>query len=59
VTQREDCNVATPAGVKALGGAYGHVMQSGLPKALVDLVHIRVSQINGRLHCINMIRVTR
>jgi len=42
-----DYNVATPAGVKALNGVYGHIMQSGLPKALVDLVFLRVSQING------------
>jgi len=47
MTQRMDYDVATPAGVKALNGVYGHIMQSGLPKALVDLVFLRVSQING------------
>ena len=34
MTQRMDYNAATPAGVKALGGVYGHIMQSGLPKPL-------------------------
>jgi AhpD family alkylhydroperoxidase len=29
-------------------------MQSGLPKALVDLVFLRVSQINGCTFCIDM-----
>jgi AhpD family alkylhydroperoxidase len=49
-----DYSAATPAGVKALGGVYGHVTQSDLPKALVDLVYLRVSQINGCAYCIDM-----
>jgi AhpD family alkylhydroperoxidase len=49
-----DYNKATPAGMKALGGVYGHIMQSGLPGALVDLVYLRVSQINGCAFCIDM-----
>jgi len=54
MTQRMDYNAATPAGMKALGGVYGHVMQCGLPKALIDLVFLRVSQINGCAFCIDM-----
>jgi AhpD family alkylhydroperoxidase len=54
MTQRMDYDVATPAGVKALNGVYGHIMQNGLPKALVDLVFLRVSQINGCAYCIDM-----
>jgi AhpD family alkylhydroperoxidase len=54
MTQRMDYNAATPAGMKALGGVYGHVRQSGLPKALIDLVYLRVSQINGCAYCIDM-----
>ena len=54
MTQRMDYNAATPAGMKALGGVYGHILQSGLPKALVDLVYLRVSQINGCAFCIDM-----
>jgi AhpD family alkylhydroperoxidase len=49
-----DYNAATPAGVKALAGVYNHIIQSGLPKALVDLVYLRVSQINGCAYCIYM-----
>jgi AhpD family alkylhydroperoxidase len=49
-----DYNAATPAGMKALGGVYGYVMQSGLPQALVNLVYLRVSQINGCAYCIDM-----
>jgi AhpD family alkylhydroperoxidase len=49
-----DYNAATPAGVKALGGVYSHILQSGLPKVLVDLVYLRVSQINGCAYCIDM-----
>jgi AhpD family alkylhydroperoxidase len=52
--QRLDYTAAAPAGMKALGGVYGYVMQCGLPKALVDLVYLRVSLINGCAYCIDM-----
>ena len=52
--QRMDYNAAAPAGVKALGGVHGYVAQSGLPKVLVNLVYLRVSQINGCAYCIDM-----
>jgi AhpD family alkylhydroperoxidase len=54
MTRRIDHNAATPAGMKALGAVYSHVSQSGLPKVLVDLVYLRVSQINGCAYCIDM-----
>lgn len=54
MSHRLDHNQASPAGMKALGGVYGHIMQSGLPTALVDLVYLRVSQINGCAFCIDM-----
>jgi len=54
MTQRMDYNAATPAGMKTLGVVYGHIMESGLPKALIDLVYLRVSQINGCAYCIDM-----
>ena len=38
MSQRLDYNQIAPAGVKALGGVYGYIMQCGLPAALVDLV---------------------
>ena len=54
MSQRLDYNAAAPAGVKALGGVYGYIAQSGLPKILIDLVYLRVSQINGCAYCIDM-----
>ncbi|HJV26741.1 MAG TPA: carboxymuconolactone decarboxylase family protein [Aromatoleum sp.] len=54
MTQRLDYSAATPAGMKTLGGVYGHILQSGLPKVLVDLIYLRVSQINGCAYCIDM-----
>ena len=51
---RLDYNEAAPAGMKAIGQVYGYVMQSGLDAGLVDLVYLRVSQINGCAYCIDM-----
>lgn len=53
MTTRIDHAAASPAGMKALAGVYGHVMQSGLPRALVELVFLRTSQINGCAYCID------
>ena len=52
--QRLDYNHIAPAGVKALGGVYGYVMQSRLPAGLVNLVYLRVSQINNCAYCLDM-----
>lgn len=54
MSQRMDYNAASPPGMKALGGVYGYILQSGLAKSLVDLVYLRVSQINGCAYCIDM-----
>jgi AhpD family alkylhydroperoxidase len=54
MTARLDYVAATPAGIKALGGVYGHILKSGLPGRLVTLVYLRVSQINGCAYCIDM-----
>jgi AhpD family alkylhydroperoxidase len=54
VTKRLDYNQAAPAGVKALGVVYGYVAQCGLPAELVDLVYLRVSQINNCAYCLDM-----
>ena len=54
MTQRLDYMTIAPAGVKALGGVYGYITQSGLPTQLVNLVYLRVSQINGCAYCIDM-----
>ena len=45
MTNRLDYNQVAPNGVKALGGVYGYVTQSGLPAELIELVYLRVSQI--------------
>ena len=54
MTQRLDYNQVAPSGAKALGGVYGYVSQSGLDPALVDLVYLRVSQINNCAYCLDM-----
>jgi AhpD family alkylhydroperoxidase len=54
MTQRLDYNQVAPSGAKALGGVYGYISQSGLDPALVDLVYLRVSQINNCAYCLDM-----
>jgi AhpD family alkylhydroperoxidase len=54
MTQRLDYLKIAPAGVKALGGVYGYIVQSGLPRLLVNMVYLRASQINGCAYCIDM-----
>lgn len=53
MSQRMNYNAVSPAGMKALGTVYGYVRQSGLPARLIDLVYLRVSQINGCAYCID------
>ncbi|EHK52567.1 carboxymuconolactone decarboxylase family protein [Allomesorhizobium alhagi] len=52
--QRMNYAAAAPGGMKALGAVYGYVAQSGLPAALIELVYLRISQINGCAYCIDM-----
>lgn len=54
MSKRLDYNKIAPAGVKALGGVYGYVTQSNLPPVLIDLVYLRVSQINNCAYCLDM-----
>ena len=54
MTRRLDYNQIAPAGVKAIGSVYGYVMQSGLSAVLVDLVYLRISQINNCAYCLDM-----
>jgi AhpD family alkylhydroperoxidase len=54
MTQRMNYAAAAPGGTKALGAVYGYVAQSGLPAILIELVYLRVSQINGCAYCIDM-----
>jgi AhpD family alkylhydroperoxidase len=51
---RLDYSKASPGGVKAFGSVYAYVAQSGLEDVLVELVYLRVSQINGCAYCLEM-----
>ena len=54
MSMRLDYNKVAPNGVKALGGVYGYVLQSGLAAELVELVYLRISQINNCAYCLDM-----
>lgn len=53
MTQRMDYATAAPGGMKALGSVYGYVAQA-LPGDLLNLVYLRISQVNGCAYCIDM-----
>lgn len=50
---RLDYAAASPEGIKALSRVDGYLLLSGLPKSLLELVYLRVSQINGCAYCIS------
>jgi AhpD family alkylhydroperoxidase len=54
MTQRLDYQKLSAAGLRAFGGVYVYIVNSGLPKPLIDLVFLRASQINGCAYCIDM-----
>src|SRR3954469_11814617 len=54
MSKRLDYNRIAPAGIKALGGVHGYVAHTGLDPVLVDLVYLRVSQINNCAFCLDM-----
>lgn len=54
MSKRIDYNAAAPGGMKAVGGVYGYIVQCGLPANLVELVYLRISQINGCAYCVDM-----
>src|SRR4051794_36156442 len=51
---RMDFRKASPDGAKALGQLHAFVHRCGLERALLELVKLRASQINGCAHCIDM-----
>lgn len=53
MTQRLDYIKIAPTAAKAFGGVHGYVASSGLDATLIDLVYLRVSQINGCAYCID------
>lgn len=54
MSERLDITSTSPSGVKALGGVYGYIMKSGLDEVLVELLYLRVSQINACAYCLDM-----
>jgi AhpD family alkylhydroperoxidase len=54
VTQRMNYAAVAPNGVRALATVGGYVLQSGLPKPLIDLVYLRVSLLNGCAYCVDL-----
>lgn len=54
MSQRFDITTVLPAGYKAMLGLHGGWEGLGLDPALVELVKVRVSQMNGCAFCIGM-----
>ena len=54
MSNRIDYAKASPEGYKAFGGVYVNVQKSGLAPELINLVYLRISQINGCAYCIDM-----
>lgn len=52
--QRFDLTTLTPEGYKAMLGVHAYVQKSGLDLGLLELVKMRVSQINGCAFCLAM-----
>jgi AhpD family alkylhydroperoxidase len=54
MSNRIDYAKVSPGGYKAFGGVYVYLQKCGLSQELIDLVYLRVSQINGCAYCIDM-----
>ncbi|MGH7117698.1 MAG: carboxymuconolactone decarboxylase family protein [Acetobacteraceae bacterium] len=54
MSARLDAKLVAPGGLKALLGLQAYVNQTGLEPALLELVKIRSSQINGCAFCLAM-----
>lgn len=54
MSNRIDYSKASPAGFTAFLGVHSAIYKGSLPKALIDLAYLRVSQINGCAFCIDM-----
>src|SRR3546814_9468955 len=52
--QRLDYVRVGPEGYRAFGRVHQYVAQCGLEPALIDLVYLRVSQINGCAFCVDL-----
>jgi AhpD family alkylhydroperoxidase len=54
MSQRFNLAQAAPDGYKAFGPLYQYVEGCGLGKKLIDLIFLRVSQINGCAYCVDL-----
>jgi len=54
MTHRIEYAKVSPDGYKAFGAVYATLLKGALPKSLIDLAYLRVSQINGCAFCIDM-----
>lgn len=54
MSQRLQYTDIAPKGIKALGSVYGYITQTDLPADLVDLVYLRISQINNCAYCLDL-----
>jgi AhpD family alkylhydroperoxidase len=52
MTQRLDFHALSPDGVKGLFGSHAHLV-AALPRPFLDIVWIRVSQLNGCAYCVD------
>ena len=53
MTQRLDYHKISPDGVKGLFGGHAHMIKA-VPRPLLDLLWLRVSQINGCAYCVDL-----
>jgi AhpD family alkylhydroperoxidase len=53
MSKRIDYAKAAPEAQKTLGGIHTYLRECGLAPELIDLVYLRVSQINGCAYCID------
>lgn len=54
MSNRLNYSSASPEGYKAFAGVYVYLQTCGFSPELIDLVYLRVSQINGCAFCIDM-----
>lgn len=54
MTQRLDYSKIATEGMTAFNSVHSYVGKTELPSSLIDLVYLRVSQINGCAYCIDL-----
>jgi len=54
MSQRFNLREIAPDGYKAFGPLYQYIETSSIDRALIDLVFLRISQINGCAYCVDL-----